>query len=106
MREDDFRYLQGALESLNGSTDLALARGRVQVTLSRWGSPYASHREVQFGWASLPLGAAQPHGADVLLAANHRNILLVGLVAKEVERATEIIGRAGRPFEDGQFGWS
>src|SRR5690606_15183605 len=53
-----------------------------------------------------PLGAPQPQGADVLLAANHRNILLVGLTRKEVERATEIIGRTGRPFEDGQFGWN
>src|SRR5690606_32920242 len=83
-----------------------LARGRVQVTLSRRGSPYTSHREVHFGWAPLPLGAPQPPGADVLLAADYRKILLVGLTAKEVERATEIIGRAGRPFEDGQFGWS
>src|SRR5690606_5907917 len=52
-----------------------------------------------------PLGAPQPQGADVLLAANSHKLLLVGLTKKEVERATEIIGRAGRPFEDGQFGW-
>lgn len=106
MREVDFRYLRGALESLNASPDLVLARGRVQVTLSRRGSPYASHREVHFGWAPLPLGAPQPPGADVLLAADYRKILLVGLTAQEVERATEIIGRAGRPFDDGQFGWN
>src|SRR5690606_5392811 len=106
MREVDFRYLQWALESLNASTDLVLARGRVQVTLSRRGSPYASHREVHFDWAPLPLGAPRPQGADVLLAANYRNILLVGLVAKEVKQAAEAIGRDCRPFEAGQFGWN
>lgn len=100
MREVDFRYLRSALESLNASTDLVLARGRVQVTLSRQCSPYVSHREVQFDLAPQPLEA------DVLLAADYRKILLVGLTEGEVERATEIIGRAGRPFEDSQLGWN
>src|SRR5690606_41324969 len=105
MREVDFRYLQWALESLNASTDLVLARGRVQVTLSRRGSPYASHREVHFDSAPLPLGAPRPQGADVLLAANYRNTLLAGLVAKEVKQAAEAAGRDRRPLEDGRFGW-
>ena len=99
MREVDFRYLQSALASLNSSTDLVLARGQVQVTLSRQCSPYASHRQVRFDLAPQPLGA------DVLLAANYRKVLLVGVLAEAVEHAAETIGRDGRPFGDSGPGW-
>ena len=99
MREVDFRYLQSALASLNSSTDLVLANGWVQAVLSHQCSPYVSRRQVRFGPALRPLGA------DVLLAANYRKILLVGVSAEAVENAAETIGRDGRPFEDSQLGW-
>lgn len=99
MREVDFRYLQSALESLNSSTDLVLANGRVQAVLSHQCSPYVSRRQVRFGPALRPLGA------DVLLVANYRKILLVGLSEEAVEQAAEAVGRSGRPFEDSQLGW-
>ena len=100
MREVDFRYLQSALESLNSSTDLVLARGRVQVTLSRQCSPYVSHRQVRFGLTPQPLG-----DNNVLLAANYRKVLLVGLTEDSVRQTAEAIGREGRPFSDSLLGW-
>src|SRR5690606_19679026 len=99
MREVDFRYLQSALESLNSSTDLVLANGRVQAVLSNHCSAYVSGRQVRFGPALRPLGA------DVLLAANYGMIRLVGLSEEAVEQAAEAAGRSGRPFEDSQLGW-
>src|SRR5690606_4921113 len=99
MREVDFLYLRSALESLNSSTDLVLARGQVQVVLSHQCSPYLSRRQVNFGVVSQPLGD------DVLLAANYRKILIVGRTEGDVRQATEVIGRDGRPFEDSQLGW-
>src|SRR5690606_38291 len=99
MREVDFRYLQSALESLSSSTDLVLERGRVRAVLSRQASPYASRRQVRFDLALQPLGD------DVLLAANYRKILVVGRTEDGVQRATEAVGRDGRPFEDSQLGW-
>src|SRR5690606_19922721 len=99
MREVDFRYLQSALESLSSSTDLVLERGRVRAVLSRQASPYASRRQMRFEMV------AQPLGDDVLLAANYRKILLVGVSAKAVEHAAETIGRDGRPFGDSRLGW-
>src|SRR5690606_38043567 len=101
MREVDFRYLQSTLESLNATTDLVLARGMVQVTLASQCSPYVSHREVHFDLTPPSLGAE-----DVLLAANYRQILLVGLLAEPVKHVAEAIGRDGRPFEDDQLGWN
>src|SRR5690606_41810216 len=97
MREVDFRYLQSALESLSSSTDLVLERGRVRAVLSRQASPYASRRQVRFDLALQPLGD------DVLLAANYRKILVVGRTEDDVQRATEAVGRDGRPFEDSQL---
>jgi len=99
MREVDFRYLQSALESLNSSTDLVLVRGCVRATLSRQCSPYVSRRGVAYDQIA-PIAPT-----DVLVVANFRNILLVGLSEDVAERATEAIGRDGRPFEDSQFGW-
>src|SRR5690606_7679611 len=99
MREVDFLYLRGALESLNSSTDLVLVRGQVQVVLSHQCSPYLSRRQVNFGVVFRPLGA------DVLMAANYRKILVVGRTEDAVKQATETIGRDGRPFEDSQLGW-
>src|SRR5690606_29971183 len=99
MREVDFRYLQGALESLNSSTDLVLVRGRIQAVLSHQASPYASHRQVRFEMV------AQPLGDDVLLAANYRKILLVGLSEGAVKQAAESVGREGRPFSGSLLGW-
>ena len=99
MREVDFRYLRSTLESLSTSTDLVLARGRAQVTLSRQCSPYLSRRQVNFG--EVP----QPLEADVLLAANYRKTLLVGLFEGAVAQAAEAVGQAGRPFEGSQLGW-
>ncbi len=99
MREVDFRYLQSTLQSLNSSTDLVLVRGCVKATLSRQCSPYVSRRGVAYGQI-VPIAPG-----DVLVCANYRNILLVGLEAEATERATEAIGRDGHPFEDGQFGW-
>src|SRR5690606_16582127 len=93
MREVDFRYLQGALTSLNSSTDLVLVRGRIQAVLSHQASPYASRRQVNFGVVPQPLRD------DVLLAANYRKILLVSRTEDAVRQATEAIGRDGRPFE-------
>jgi hypothetical protein len=99
MREVDFRYLQGTLTSLNSSTDLVLARGCVKVTLSHQCSPYVSRRGVTYDQI-IPIAPG-----DVLVVANFRNILLVGTSAEAAERATEAVGRAGRPFEDSEFGW-
>src|SRR5690606_8904276 len=99
MREVDFLYLRSALESLNSSTDLVLARGQVQVVLSHQCSPYLSRRQVNFGVVSQPLGD------DVLLATNYRKVLVVGRTEGDVRQATEGIGRDGRPFEDSQLGW-
>ncbi len=99
MREVDFRYLQSALMSLKSSTDLVLVRGHIQAVLSRQASPYASHRQVRFDLVPQPLGA------DVLLAANYRKILLVGLFEEAVAQAAEAVGQAGRPFEGSQLGW-
>lgn len=99
MREVDFRYLQGALESLNSSTDLVLVRGRIQAVLSHQASPYASHRQVRFEMV------AQSLGDDVLLAANYRKVLLVGLTEGDVRQAAEDIGREGRPFSGSLLGW-
>lgn len=99
MREVDFRYLQSALRSLNSSTDLVLVRGCVRVTLSRQCSPYVSRRGVAYDQIT-PVAPM-----DVLVAANFRNILLVGLSGDAAGRATEDIGRAGRPFEDSRLGW-
>src|SRR5690606_35684774 len=48
---------------------------------------------------------AQLLGDDVLLVANYRKVLLVGVSAKAVEHAAETIGQEGRPFEDSQLGW-
>src|SRR5690606_75756 len=98
MREVDFLYLRSTLESLNSSTDLVLERGRVRAVLSRQASPYASHRGVRFELVHEPLG-------DVLLAANYRKVLLVGLTEDAVRQTAEGIGRDGRPFEDSQLGW-
>lgn len=99
MREVDFRYLRSALESLNSSTDLVLVRGCVRATLSRQCSPYVSRRGVEYDQIT-PIAPT-----DVLVCANYRNILLVGLEAEVTERATEAIGRDGRPFGDSEFGW-
>jgi len=99
VREVDFRYLQGALESLNSSTDLVLANGYVKVTLSRQCSPYASRR----GVAYEQIAPIAPEG--VIVAANYRKILLVGLSEEAVGQATEAIGRDGRPFEGSLLGW-
>ena len=99
MREVDFLYLRSALKSLNSSTDLVLAHGYVKMTLSRQCSPYASRR----GLAYEQIAPIAPVG--VLVCANYRNILLVGLSGETVACATEAIGRAGRPFEDSQLGW-
>lgn len=101
MREVDFRYLQGTLESLNATTDLVLARGKVQVTLSRQCSPYVSHREVHFDLTPPYLVSD-----DVLLVANYRKIMVGGLTKDVVKQAAEAIGREGRPFEGDQLGWN
>lgn len=99
MREVDFRYLRSALQSLNSSTDLVLAHGYVQLTLAHQCSPYASRR-----WLSYePIAPIAPVG--VLVCANYRNILLVGMYEETVKQATEDVGRDGRPFENSQLGW-
>ena len=95
MREVDFRYLRSALESLNSSTDLVLVRGYVRVTLSRQCSPYVSRRGVTYD----QIAPIAPEG--VLVAANYRKILLVGMSEDATEQATETV----RPFEDSPFGW-
>src|SRR5690606_2089469 len=99
MREVDFRYLRSAVESLSSSTDLVLVRGQVKATFAHQASPYASHRQVRFGIV------VPPWDENVLLAANFRKILVVGLTEDAVKQATETIGRDGRPFEDSQLGW-
>lgn len=101
MREVDFRYLQSALESLNSSTDLVLANGRVQAVLSHQCSPYVSRRQVRFEMVPPPLGEL----GNVLLAMNYRKILIIGYTEDDVRQVTETIGRDGRPFEDSQIGW-
>lgn len=100
MREVDFRYLQSALESLNSSTDLMLVRGRIMAILAHQASPYASHRRVRFEMVPQRLG-----DDNVLLAANYRKILLVGLSEGAVKQAAESVGREGRPFSDSLLGW-
>lgn len=100
MREVDFRYLQTALESLNATTDVVLANGGVKVALSRLCSPYVSRREVTYE----QIAPIAPEG--VIVAANFRKILLMGLSAEAVKQAAEAIGRDGRPFEDSQLGWN
>src|SRR5690606_21617415 len=99
MREVDFRYLRSTLESLSASTDLVLERGRVRAVLSRQASPYVSHRRVRFEMAPQPLGD------DVLLAANYRKVLVVGVSPEAVAQTAEAIGRDGRPFKDSLIGW-
>src|SRR5690606_2191347 len=99
MREVDFRYLRSAVESLSSSTDLVLVNGYVKVTLSRQCSPYVSRRGVVYEQI-VPVA---PEG--VIVAANFRKILLIGPSAKTVEKATEVVGRDGRPFEGSQLGW-
>jgi len=100
VREVDFRYLQSTLESLNASTDLVLVRGRIMAVLAHQASPYVSRRQVRFDLAPQPLG-----DDNVLLAANYRKILFVGLSENTVREATEAIGREGRPFSDSLLGW-
>jgi len=98
MREVDFRYLQGALESLNSSTDLVLAHGYVKVTLSRQCSPYVSRREVAYEQIA-------PIAPEGVIVANYRKILVIGRTEGDMRQATEAIGRDGRPFEGSQLGW-
>src|SRR5690606_28758949 len=99
MREVDFRYLTSALESLNSSTDLVLVRRGVKATLSHQNSPYVSHRELRFELVPPPTGD------DVLLVVNGRKVLVVGRTEDAVRKATETIGRDGRPFEGSHLGW-
>ena len=95
MREVDFRYLRSALESLNSSTDLVLARGQVLAILSRRCSPYVSRRGVEYEEIA-------PIAEGVLLAANYRRLLVVGADPDAVQETTE---RGPHPFDDA-LGWS
>jgi len=94
MREVDFRYLRAALESLNSSTDLVLANGRVKATLSRQLSPYASRRGVVYE-------QIEPIAEGALLAANYRYVVAISPSLHRVQEATE---RGPRPFDDA-LGW-
>jgi|SRR5690606_9501793 len=96
MREVDFRYLRSAVESLSSSTDLVLANGWVKVMLSRQCSPYVSRR----GVAYEQIAPIAPEG--VMVAANYRQLLVVGADPNAVQEATE---RGPHPFDDSLLGW-
>src|SRR5690606_5755657 len=96
MREVDFRYLRSALESLNSSTDLVLANGRVKATLSRQLSPYAARRGVLYE-------QIEPIAEGALLAANRRYVVAI---SPSPHRVQEVTKRGPRPFDDDDaLGW-
>src|SRR5690606_29604751 len=100
MRQTDFDYLQSAVESLSGGSDLLLWSGAIRVIETGMNSPYRSRRHIEYEEALAPAD-------DVLIVANRRKLLLVtirGTIFSRTETVEKALPKVSfQPVEG--WGW-